>query len=321
LSTAQNATIITGMNQDLSQGIELHRAQRSAEAIPFLERATQGDDPTSRATALNHLGAAQFAAGHFEDAIATFRSAIEQTPGKPRLHCNLGNALIAVGRPAEAKREYEAALKLDPEYPEAKQGLVVAAADMVVGADNAASALAAEAVIPNVPLAPSPTPAPRPVPAEPPAAVRNGHAADTQTPPPVERVPAGAPASRPAAEADAAGPRTPPAPDASESLRHIAGLGDRVREARATLEQTQRLVAEQQETLDRLTRDMLSALADYQAEQEEAIRNAALKQAQALLTNAAAAAAGAPPPPRAAAGDNAVSLWQELPSSVGGGCE
>ena len=58
------------MNQDLSQGIELHRAQRSAEAIPFLERATQGDDPTSRATALNHLGAAQFAAGHFEDAIA-----------------------------------------------------------------------------------------------------------------------------------------------------------------------------------------------------------------------------------------------------------
>jgi cytochrome c-type biogenesis protein CcmH/NrfG len=40
-------------------------------------------------------------------------------PGSPKLHCNLGNALLARRNLAEAAQEYQQALRLDPNCEEA----------------------------------------------------------------------------------------------------------------------------------------------------------------------------------------------------------
>src|SRR4051812_18808502 len=105
------------MSDDWTQGVELYRAERYEEALPYLERAarTRDDEGGSaiRGPALNHLGMAQYVLGRYEEAVATFRAAILQTPGKGRLHYNLGNSLLAVGRLSDAKRQYELALDIE----------------------------------------------------------------------------------------------------------------------------------------------------------------------------------------------------------------
>ncbi len=119
------------MNDDWTTGRELFQAENYEEAIPYLERAARSpeDADNVRGPALSHLGIAQFALERFEDSVATFRAAILQMPGKARLHFNLGNSLFALGRLAEAKRQYELALDIDPQYEEAQQALVVLAAE------------------------------------------------------------------------------------------------------------------------------------------------------------------------------------------------
>jgi tetratricopeptide (TPR) repeat protein len=130
------------MNDDWTTGRELFQAEKYEEAIPYLERAARSaeDADTVRGPALSHLGIAQFALERFEDSVATFRAAILQMPGKARLHFNLGNSLFALGRLAEAKRQYELALDIDPQYEEAQQALVVLAAEAQAAQQQQAAA-------------------------------------------------------------------------------------------------------------------------------------------------------------------------------------
>ena len=120
---------------DWEKGLELFRAERYAECIPHLERAATVARNESNAAAggriLSHLGTAQYAIGHFDDAADTFAASIEVAPGKPRLHYNLGNALLAADRLEEAKAQYEKALALDPGYPEAQRALIIVMAEMM----------------------------------------------------------------------------------------------------------------------------------------------------------------------------------------------
>jgi tetratricopeptide (TPR) repeat protein len=70
-----------------------------------------------------NLGAALAQAGRTEDAIAALNEAIARRPDSADAHANLGNVLAARGDWAAARREYQEALRLDPNHANARQVL------------------------------------------------------------------------------------------------------------------------------------------------------------------------------------------------------
>ena len=73
----------------------------------------------ANARAHNNLGQALFRAGRIKDAVASYQAALRLQPNYPETHYNLGVAFAGLDAPAEAVPHYEAALKLQPEYPAA----------------------------------------------------------------------------------------------------------------------------------------------------------------------------------------------------------
>jgi Flp pilus assembly protein TadD len=61
------------------------------------------------------LGTLEFSQGHHEKALQAFRAAQRAAPksGLPRAHC--GEALLFLGKKAEAEKELKAAIDLDPD--------------------------------------------------------------------------------------------------------------------------------------------------------------------------------------------------------------
>lgn len=74
--------------------------------------------PTN-ARAHNNLGQALFRAGRIKDAVAAYQAALRLQPNYPETHYNLGVAFARLDALAEAIIHYEAALKLQPVYPAA----------------------------------------------------------------------------------------------------------------------------------------------------------------------------------------------------------
>lgn len=71
----------------------------------------------------NNLGKAVLAEGRAAEAAAHFERAIRLQPAAPEPHYNLGLALVHLNRRQEAMGEYEAALRLQPKYAEARNNL------------------------------------------------------------------------------------------------------------------------------------------------------------------------------------------------------
>ena len=59
----------------------------------------------------------------FEEAIEEYRAGLALAPDSPEAHNNLGGALAATGRTAEAISEFEHALRLDPTLVSARRNL------------------------------------------------------------------------------------------------------------------------------------------------------------------------------------------------------
>jgi hypothetical protein len=59
----------------------------------------------------------------YQNEIALWESTAVLSPGKPRVHNNLGYAYEQAGRLAEARQEYSMAIRLNPEYRKAKDNL------------------------------------------------------------------------------------------------------------------------------------------------------------------------------------------------------
>ena len=72
---------------------------------------------------LSHLATAQFAAGLRDRAIETYGRALQLNPALDFLHVNLAQMLAEAGRAADAQREYEAGLQLNPRFAKAWMGL------------------------------------------------------------------------------------------------------------------------------------------------------------------------------------------------------
>lgn len=110
---------------DLQQGLQtalaLHQVGRIAEAIKLYE-AILGID-SSHADALHLLGVARHQTGDSEVGVTLIRKAIARSRKRPEFHSNLGQALEAVGRPAEAEKAYRQALALDRDMTDALSNL------------------------------------------------------------------------------------------------------------------------------------------------------------------------------------------------------
>ncbi len=85
-----------------------------------------GEERLSPVDALEREGNTAYAAGEYEQAVATYQRAIEADPKRPRLHNNLGNALFREGRYGAAQASYRTAIELDPGYLLARNNLVLA---------------------------------------------------------------------------------------------------------------------------------------------------------------------------------------------------
>lgn len=95
--------------------------QRFDEAVPTLRKTLTwlaGD-----AEVHNNLGAALQALGKTADAEACYRSALELNPGYYEAHNNLGKVLASLDRQAEAETAFRRALELNPEFCDAQNNL------------------------------------------------------------------------------------------------------------------------------------------------------------------------------------------------------
>ena len=105
----------------------VHRNQdyRSEEAI---WRDTASKQPWN-ARAHRNLGAALAAQGRFAQAIPHYRQALRLAPGIATAHYNLGVALARVGRPDEAEGHFREAVRIKPASAEAYNNLGAALAE------------------------------------------------------------------------------------------------------------------------------------------------------------------------------------------------
>ena len=63
---------------------------------------------------IDSLGWALFRKGRLEDARAELERALVLSGGDPEIHAHLGDVLLALGRPDDAKAQYQKGLRLDP---------------------------------------------------------------------------------------------------------------------------------------------------------------------------------------------------------------
>jgi tetratricopeptide (TPR) repeat protein len=92
-------------------GLEQLAARRFAEAIAVFETLALVPEGTLREESRFNLGVAQAGAGLDEDAAATFRTCASQAEADPMPRLYLGNALLRLGRPTEAREAYAAYLE------------------------------------------------------------------------------------------------------------------------------------------------------------------------------------------------------------------
>lgn len=95
---------------------------RQDEALGHFNAAVQlaPNDLEARRTLANALFSMP---GRLNEAIVQYEAAIRLKPDEPDLHNNYAGALSGVGRTAEARRELETALRLDPNYADARANL------------------------------------------------------------------------------------------------------------------------------------------------------------------------------------------------------
>jgi tetratricopeptide (TPR) repeat protein len=92
------------------------------------ENAEDAGARTHLGEVLRLWGDEQAKAGHFEEAAARLREAIEFRPADAALHSDLGTLLARLHRYRDAVPEFEAALRLDPKLEAARRNLAAARA-------------------------------------------------------------------------------------------------------------------------------------------------------------------------------------------------
>ena len=81
-------------------------------------------------SALNEFGTLLTQMGAIDAACRVYAEAILHHPQNPMARVNLANLLLRANRHAEAREHYEAVLRIDPDHPEAHQGLGAVLSDI-----------------------------------------------------------------------------------------------------------------------------------------------------------------------------------------------
>jgi Flp pilus assembly protein TadD len=100
------------------------RQQRAATLDRLMDKfqAQLRDDPENPIL-LSNLGMIYIMKKEYEKALTLLQKAIALDPRIPQAHNNLGIVLLELGRVAEARKEFETALKLKPNYESPKKNL------------------------------------------------------------------------------------------------------------------------------------------------------------------------------------------------------
>src|SRR6516225_8242497 len=96
----------------------MNRKQRRQEMRSVRRAKRHGDSLGPSIIDLFQRGLVDHRAGRLLQAQAAYRQILTIDPAHADAHSNLGNALNALGRPAEAEASYREALRLRPNYPE-----------------------------------------------------------------------------------------------------------------------------------------------------------------------------------------------------------
>jgi tetratricopeptide (TPR) repeat protein len=117
-----------GRNQAIPERLRPHRSALVLIAFspPLCYYSTDMDLPRPIAAAAIVLilcGATLLRSSVFRDEISLYQDTSERSPLKARPFNNLGDALLKAGRYEEARVQFERALSLDPNYPDALNNL------------------------------------------------------------------------------------------------------------------------------------------------------------------------------------------------------
>lgn len=117
----QRQGLLPALQDIFTAAIGHHIAGRLAEAERCYRKVLSVN--ARHADSLHLLGVIGYQAGHYEASAKMIGDAIGLNAKEPFYHCNLGNALQALGRAEEAVACYRKALALKPEYAEAHNNL------------------------------------------------------------------------------------------------------------------------------------------------------------------------------------------------------
>jgi len=99
-----------------AMGNALIAAGRFEEAEASYQKAIENDFPGKAGVFLNKMGHACMLAGAFERAESAFRRAVDAFSEEPIFRCDLGDALVMLGRVDEAFRSYGDAVRVNPAF-------------------------------------------------------------------------------------------------------------------------------------------------------------------------------------------------------------
>jgi tetratricopeptide (TPR) repeat protein len=99
-----------------AMGNALIAAGRFEEAEASYRKAIENDFPGKEGVFLNKMGHSYMLAGAFERAESAFRRAVETFSDEPIFRCDLGDALVMLGRVNEAFLSYGEAVRVNPAF-------------------------------------------------------------------------------------------------------------------------------------------------------------------------------------------------------------
>jgi len=122
IGVATMSSISETRNSSVAISVKLIKDRISSKNITAIKESGL-EDYINTAMYWNNLGCTYFKSGKYEEAIKSFKQAIEIDPDFAEVHYNLGLAYFESGKYEEAIDAYKHAIRIDPDYADAHYNL------------------------------------------------------------------------------------------------------------------------------------------------------------------------------------------------------